>query len=132
MTEKINLNEYQKFVEEITSPVSNNIVDFKNRVEYLNQNSDINVPLLLTSGIGLNTESGEFLEVLKKIFFHDKPVTEEKLEHLISELGDVIWYWTNACRALKIDPNEVIARNIKKLESRHPSGKFTPNYNQTE
>ena len=41
-----------------------------------------------------------------------------------SELGDVIWYWINACRAIDVDPNEVIAQNVQKLESRYPGGKF--------
>jgi NTP pyrophosphatase (non-canonical NTP hydrolase) len=40
------------------------------------------------------------------------------------ELGDIMWYWMTACRALSLDPNEVIVENVKKLESRYPSGQF--------
>ena len=40
------------------------------------------------------------------------------------ELGDVIWYWINACRALHLDPNDVIAENVEKLKSRYPGGSF--------
>ena len=35
-----------------------------------------------------------------------------------------MWYWSNACRSLGLDPNSVIAENVKKLESRYPGGKF--------
>ena len=40
------------------------------------------------------------------------------------ELGDIIWYWINACRALRLDPNEVIAENVEKLKARYPGGEF--------
>ena len=42
----------------------------------------------------------------------------------------MIWYWTNACRALGLDPNEVIANNVTKLESRYPGGKFNAEYSE--
>ena len=32
------------------------------------------------------------------------------------ELGDIMWYWISACRALNIDPNEAIEENVKKME----------------
>ena len=31
----------------------------------------------------------------------------------------IIWYWVNSCRALDLDPNEVIKENVLKLESRY-------------
>jgi NTP pyrophosphatase (non-canonical NTP hydrolase) len=40
------------------------------------------------------------------------------------ELGDIAWHWVNACRAIGMDPNEVIAENVRKLEARYPGGKF--------
>ena len=47
--------------------------------------------------------------------------------HLIVELGDVMWYVAQACMALDISFDEVIERNVKKLESRYPGGKFDIN-----
>ena len=47
---------------------------------------------------------------------------KEKLE---SELGDIMWYWAQACMALHLDPYTVLKKNIKKLESRYPGGKFS-------
>jgi NTP pyrophosphatase (non-canonical NTP hydrolase) len=46
------------------------------------------------------------------------------------ELGDIMWYWINACRALNLDPNDVIAENVNKLESRYPGGKFDAHYSE--
>ena len=91
---------------------------------------DINVPLLLTACLGLAAEGGEFIEVPKKIFFQGKPLTDAEVFHLKRELGDVMWYWINACRALNLDPNEVINENIRKLESRYPGGKFDAHYSE--
>ena len=74
--------------------------------------------------MGLAAETGEFCEIPKKMFFQGKPLNEENLFHMKRELGDVIWYWVNACRALNLDPNDVIAENVRKLEARYPGGKF--------
>jgi NTP pyrophosphatase (non-canonical NTP hydrolase) len=46
------------------------------------------------------------------------------------ELGDVIWYWINACNALGMDPNEVIEENVNKLISRYPGGNFDVHYSE--
>jgi len=86
---------------------------------------DVNVPLLITAAMGMCGEAGEFSEIVKKAVFHSKPFTEETLAHAVKELGDSAWYWINACRALGVDPNEVIAANVTKLEARYPGGKFS-------
>ena len=127
MTEQIDLNSYKKFVEGVTSFTSNNTSLFIDNLEETQKflvEFDINMALLMTSTIGMSSESGEFAEVVKKILFQGKPFTEQTKTHLKSELGDVIWYWINACRAIDVDPNEVIAQNVQKLESRYPGGKF--------
>jgi hypothetical protein len=49
---------------------------------------------------------------------------------MMRELGDIAWYWINACRALGYDPNDVIAENVKKLEARYPGGTFDPYYSE--
>jgi hypothetical protein len=36
----------------------------------------------------------------------------------------------NACRSLNLDPNEVIAENVNKLESRYPGGSFDVHYSE--
>jgi len=128
----IDLNKYKDFVEAVTSKASNDLTTFMDRCDELDANyigdgvhgPDINVPLLLTACLGLAAEAGEFIEVPKKMFFQGKPLTDENAYHMVRELGDIMWYWITACRALNVDPNHVIQENIKKLESRYPGGSF--------
>ena len=136
---KIDLNKYSDFVEAVTSRDSNDLTSFINRLDYLDGMWDdkleekvptINVPLLLTSAIGLGSESGEFQEIVKKLFFQGKPLTEETKFHMKRELGDILWYWINACRALELDPNDVISENVTKLKARYPGGDFDPFYSE--
>jgi NTP pyrophosphatase (non-canonical NTP hydrolase) len=129
----IDLNKYKDFVEAVTSEASNDLTTFMNRCDELDGNDggpSINVPLLLTACLGLAAEGGEFIEVPKKMFFQGKPLTDAEVFHLKRELGDVMWYWINACRALNLDPNDVIDENVRKLESRYPGGKFDAHYSE--
>jgi NTP pyrophosphatase (non-canonical NTP hydrolase) len=133
---QIDLNKYSEFVQAVTSKESNFMTDFINRVHDVdtedmeNPNTFINTSLLLTAAIGMAAETGEFCEIPKKIFFQGKPVNEETMFHMKRELGDVFWYWTNACRALNFDPNDVIAENVNKLKARYPGGEFDAYYSE--
>jgi len=137
----IDLNRYSEFVEQVTSQASNNLSTFVDRLNQLDANyeqvdgtlqhgPDINVPLLLTAALGMAAETGEFCEIPKKIFFQGKSLNDEAVFHMKRELGDVMWYWINACRALNLDPNDVIAENVQKLQSRYPGGTFDPFYSE--
>jgi NTP pyrophosphatase (non-canonical NTP hydrolase) len=134
----IDLNKYKDFVEAVTSKPSNDLTTFMDRCDDLDGNyigdgvhgPDINVPLLLTACLGLAAESGEFIEVPKKMFFQGKPLNDENVFHMKRELGDIMWYWINACRALNLDPNDVIDENVRKLESRYPGGSFDAHYSE--
>ena len=135
----IDLNKYQDFVEAVTSKPSNDLTTFMNRCDELDASydseankhgPDINVPLLLTAALGLAAETGEFCEIPKKMFFQGKPLTDDNVFHMKRELGDVMWYWINACRALNLDPNDVIAENVRKLESRYSGGSFDAHYSE--
>ena len=129
----IDLNKYKDFVEAVTSKASNDLTTFMNRCDELDGNDggpSINVPLLLTACLGLAAEGGEFIEVPKKMFFQGKPLTDAEVFHLKRELGDVMWYWISACRALNLDPNDVIDENVRKLESRYPGGSFDAHYSE--
>ena len=135
----VDLNRYKDFVAAVTSQPSNDLTTFMSRLDQLDGNwfedlgrhgPDINVPLLLTAALGLAAETGEFCEIPKKIYFQGKPLTEEAVFHMKRELGDVIWYWINACRALDLDPNEVIEENVNKLKARYPGGEFNVHYSE--
>jgi len=118
------LTNYKKFVDGVTSPVSKDYELMKERFDAL-QAAGANMPRLLTAGIGLASEGGEFNEIVKKIAFHGKEYNEDNIFHMKRELGDVIWYWMQACLALDLDPNEIIEENVKKLEARYPGGSFS-------
>ena len=129
---QIDLNRYTKFVDAVTSKESNNYDHLHRRIEELRHQTDLglNPSLLLTAAIGLAAEGGEFAEIPKKIFFQGKPFNEDARFHMKRELGDIMWYWINACRALNLDPNDVIAENVNKLESRYPGGNFDAYYSE--
>ena len=128
---QIDLNRYTKFVDAVTSNESNNYDHLQRRINELrNAELNFNPSLLLTAAIGMPAEVGEFSEIPKKIFFQGKPFNEEARFHMKRELGDIMWYWINACRALNLDPNDVIAENVNKLESRYPGGKFDAHYSE--
>ena len=134
----VDLKRYEQFVQAVTSQPSNDLTTFMNRLDELDGNyigegkhgPDINVPLLLTGALGLAAETGEFCEIPKKMFFQGKPLNEENLFHMKRELGDIMWYWINACRALNLDPNEVIEENVNKLKARYPGGEFDVHHSE--
>lgn len=129
MNKKIDLNKYEEFVNGVTSKASTDLETFIARIRELDA-AGMDVPRAMTAGIGLASEGGEFDEIVKKIVFQGKEYNEDNIFHMKRELGDIIWYWINACRALRIDPNEVIAENVTKLEARYPGGSFDPWYSE--
>ena len=126
----VDLQKYTDFVNAVTSKPTNDTNAFIERLQELQAMENINPSLLLNASIGLASEGGEFSEIVKKMFFQGKPFTEENRFHMKRELGDIIWYWTNACRALGYNPNDVIAENVSKLESRYPGGSFDVHYSE--
>ena len=98
MSNQIDLNRYTKFVDAVTSQESNNFDHLLRRINELRNTTNVNISLLMTAGIGLASEGGEFNEIVKKILFQGKPLTDAEIFHMKRELGDIMWYWTNACR----------------------------------
>ena len=119
----IDFKRYEEFVDAVTSDCSKDFVDLSDRLVELNREG-ANIERLTTSGVGLAAESGEFLEIVKKMVFQGKPWSDANREHLLIELGDVMWFVAQACIALDVDFEEVIEMNVKKLEKRYPGGEF--------
>ncbi len=119
----IDFKRYEEFVDAVTSDCSKDFVALADRMVELDREG-ANIERLTTAGVGLAAESGEFLEIVKKILFQGKPWNDANREHLIIELGDVMWYVAQATQALGISFDEVIATNVKKLEKRYPGGSF--------
>jgi len=124
MTKNVDFNKYSHFVDAVTSDCSKDFVSLADRMGELDREG-ANIERLTTAGAGLAAESGEFLEIVKKMVFQGKPWNNDNREHLIIELGDVMWYVAQACMALDISFDDVIRGNIKKLEKRYPGGSFT-------
>lgn len=124
MDKNVDLQKYSEFVDGITSQVSKDDEAFIARIRELSS-LGLQVARINTASNGLASEGGEFSEIVKKILFHGKEYNADNVFHMKRELGDIIWYWINACIALGFDPNEVIAENVTKLEARYPGGKFS-------
>jgi len=118
---------YADFVLSVTSDYSRDYDDFAYRMNKLDQHN-IDVPALLTGALGLTGESGEVADHVKKIIFHGKDDWEDRREKLKLELGDVMWYVMQMCRALDVSLDEIIQLNIEKLSNRHNQGGFKNDY----
>ena len=127
---QIDLNKYKEFVKEVTSEDSNSTSSMCETISKLENESGVNMSLLLTGAVGISAESGEFMEIVKKCIFQGKPLDDDTQYHAKRELGDIMWYWVNACRALNVDPNIIIQMNIDKLKARYPGGDFDAYYSE--
>ena len=121
-TEQKQFNHYGDFVVSTTSEESLSTVALVDRLLELDIHTPVEFSQLLTASIGMQAGSGEFSEVIKKIIFQGKEFNEQERFHLMRELGDVLWYWVQGCKALGYTPQQVMEENIRKLESRYPNG----------
>lgn len=121
--------EYLKFTDAVTSNESKDTEAFIMRIRDL-QTKGVSIERLLTAAIGINAEGGEFLEIVKKIAFQGKEFTAGEKEHLKVELGDVLWYVAQACIALDLSLDDILARNISKLSARYPEGHFNSYFSE--
>ena len=119
----VDTEKYLEFVEGVTSPPSLDYPVLSARLSQLEANGT-NVTQLLTAALGLTAESGEFTEVVKKIFLQGKPYTEENVFHMKRELGDICWYLAQAFMALDTSFDEILMMNYEKLSARYPDGTF--------
>lgn len=76
---------------------------------------------LLHAAMGLVTEAGEFLDMLKKHIYYGKPLDNT---NAVEETGDILWYAGLATDELRMLMNDIMTININKLKLRYPS-KFT-------
>ena len=110
---------YSDFVKKVTSEPSLDLEALKTSLKNIDEKSPIESARLLTAALGLGSESGEFVEIVKKMFLQGKPPSDENIFHMKRELGDIMWYWVTACAALDLDPYEVISENQEKLAARY-------------
>lgn len=129
MTKHVDFERYIEFVDAVTSDASKDFIALSERLVELD-GKGANIERLLTAGVGINAEGGEFLEIIKKMVFQGKPWNDDNREHLIIELGDIMWYVAQACNALGITMDDVVATNVNKLMKRYPGGEFDVYYSE--
>ena len=120
---KVDLDKYAIFVDGVTSDPSKDYQSFTESLDNLD-GEGANIQRLLTAAVGLSAEGGEFMEIVKKMVFQGKPWNDDNREHLIIELGDAMWYVMQACSALDVSLEDVVAKNVEKLKKRYPGGEF--------
>ena len=119
----IDFDKYTNFVDAVTSDSSKDFESFISSLKLLDSKGS-NINRLTTAAVGISAEGGEFMEIVKKMVFQGKPWNADNREHLIIELGDVMWYVAQACMALDVSLDDVIATNVDKLKKRYPGGEF--------
>lgn len=123
MTVHADFDKYLEFVDVVTSGYTKDTDTFIDRLKELKK-EDVDIARLTTAAIGMTSEGGEFAEIIKKMLFQGKPFNDQNREHLIVELGDIMWYMAQACIALKVSFDDVAIRNSLKLAARYPDGEF--------
>ena len=69
--------------------------------------------------MGINGEAGEAIDILKKHLYQG---AELDMEHLIKEVGDVLWYCAQFAKYAGVGLNQIAEYNIMKLRARYPKG----------
>ena len=85
------------------------------------EGKEYNSKRLIHAQMGMQTETAEFTDALKKSIFYGKPLDVVNLKE---ELGDLMWYMAIAMDELGTDFTTEAARAVSKLEVRYPV-KFT-------
>ena len=102
MDEKITFNQYPKDALDLIS-------------------EDGRKDMVLNGVLGLAGESGECCDIVKKNRFQGHELNKE---HLIEELGDVMWYIAETASGLGVTLEEVAQYNLDKLHKRYHGNHF--------
>lgn len=70
-------------------------------------------------GLGIAGEAGEVADIIKKVEYHHHPLNRD---HLIEELGDVMWYLAQIAETEQLSLSQIATHNISKLLQRYPHG----------
>ena len=74
---------------------------------------------------GMCGEAGEIIDYVKKGVFYGKDMDTQ---HLVEEVGDLMWYINLLVSDLGVTWDEVLTTNIRKLEARYPGGTFNADH----
>lgn len=74
---------------------------------------------LLHACLGLSTETGEFVDSMKRSLFYGTPLDVDNVKE---ELGDLLWYISLALSSIGSSFEEVMEANVSKLRRRYKDG----------
>ena len=114
--------DYVAFVNSVTSEESRLKFPFDASLSKMENQNAVPPQRLITAALGLSAEAGEFGDLVKKCLFQGKDLNAEVKEHMVKELGDVMWYVAQGCMSLGVTIEDILNANIKKLEQRYPNG----------
>lgn len=79
---------------------------------------------LLHGMTGVQTESGEIADAIKRHIWYGQPLDEDNLKE---EIGDLLWYIALICNVLDLGMGDAMLANVRKLKTRYKGGGFTQN-----
>lgn len=82
---------------------------------------DVRSIRLLHGAMGLDTESGEIMDSMKRHIIYGSDLN---VMNIREELGDIMWYVALICDELGLTIEQICEDNIAKLRKRYPD-KFT-------
>ncbi len=89
-------------------------VESRKTAIYPNKDNNFLYPIL-----GLAGETGEVAEKVKKLIRdRDNNISQEFKDSLAGELGDVLWYISQICSEFGLKLEDVVCRNMDKINSR--------------
>jgi NTP pyrophosphatase (non-canonical NTP hydrolase) len=76
----------------------------------------------LHAATGLSGESGEVLDLIKKVWVYDRPLDVVTYDKLIEEMGDTLHYLQMLCIKMRCSMGDLRDHNVAKLRARYPDG----------
>jgi NTP pyrophosphatase (non-canonical NTP hydrolase) len=70
--------------------------------------------------LGLAGETGDVVELIKKVLYQDQEITVETINDLGEEMGDVFWYLFALADEVGLDVEGILQKNIEKLTAASP------------
>ena len=108
------VTDHRKFVDSVTSEATKDWDTFIERLDELQDNPKWSEPQrLLTGAIGICSEGGELLDIVKKLLFQGKQPTAELRVKIKGELGDVMWYAQQIMISMGWTLEEILAENTR-------------------
>ncbi|AVK60592.1 nucleotide pyrophosphohydrolase [Lactobacillus sp. CBA3605] len=95
-------------------------MDFNDYQALANRTLYGNEQVLTNLSLGLASETGQVVDLVKKYTFHGKSLNKDQLT---KQMGDVLWYLSQVAEWADIPFDDVAQQNIAKLNQKYPNGK---------